>query len=82
MSDMPVVRGRLTQDAPLAPLVWFKAGGAAAWLFEPADADFTITHLFMASAAAWSAASAFASIVMSVMVGFLPGLSVERALGV
>jgi len=33
------VRGRLTPRAPLAPLVWFKAGGAAEWLFEPADAD-------------------------------------------
>ena len=38
-SDLPAVRGRLTQHAPLAPLVWFKAGGAAQWLFEPADAD-------------------------------------------
>ncbi|KTT69668.1 UDP-N-acetylenolpyruvoylglucosamine reductase [Sphingomonas endophytica] len=36
---MPAVRGRLTPHAPLAPLVWFKAGGAAEWLFEPADAD-------------------------------------------
>ncbi len=36
---MPPVRGRLTPDAPLAPLVWFKAGGSAQWLFEPADAD-------------------------------------------
>ena len=33
------VRGRLTPDAPLAPLVWFKTGGAAQWLFEPADID-------------------------------------------
>jgi len=33
------VRGRLTADAPLAPLVWFKSGGAAEWLFEPADID-------------------------------------------
>lgn len=32
-------RGRLTADAPLAPLVWFKAGGCAEWLFEPADVD-------------------------------------------
>ena len=31
-------RGKLTPNAPLAPLVWFKAGGAADWLFEPADA--------------------------------------------
>ena len=28
-----------TPDAPLAPLVWFKTGGAAEWLFEPADLD-------------------------------------------
>ena len=33
------VRGTLTADAPLAPLVWFKAGGLAEWLFEPKDAD-------------------------------------------
>ncbi len=33
------VRGKLTPDAPLAPLVWFKSGGNAQWLFEPADAD-------------------------------------------
>ncbi len=37
-SDLPAVRGRLTPDAPLAPLLWFKTGGAAQWLFEPADA--------------------------------------------
>ncbi|WP_271299230.1 UDP-N-acetylmuramate dehydrogenase [Sphingomonas sp. CV7422] len=37
--DLPAVRGRLTERAPLAPLVWFKAGGAAQWLFEPQDAD-------------------------------------------
>ncbi|WP_206363622.1 UDP-N-acetylmuramate dehydrogenase [Sphingomonas crocodyli] len=36
---MPPVRGRLTAGAPLAPLVWFKSGGSAEWLFEPADAD-------------------------------------------
>ena len=33
------VSGKLTADAPLAPLVWFKAGGRAEWLFEPKDAD-------------------------------------------
>jgi len=37
--DLPAVRGRLTQGAPLAPLVWFKSGGTAQWLFEPRDAD-------------------------------------------
>jgi UDP-N-acetylmuramate dehydrogenase len=34
---MPDVQGRLTQDAPLAPLVWFKSGGCAQYLFEPKD---------------------------------------------
>jgi UDP-N-acetylmuramate dehydrogenase len=34
---LPKVRGRLTEGAPLAPLVWFKSGGRADWLFEPAD---------------------------------------------
>ncbi len=38
-AGLPPVRGRLTAGAPLAPLVWFKTGGAARWLFEPADAD-------------------------------------------
>lgn len=36
---LPPVRGKLTANAPLAPLVWFKAGGRAEWLFEPKDAD-------------------------------------------
>src|SRR5215510_14504540 len=34
---MPSVRGKLTPNAPLAPLVWFKSGGSAEWLFEPKD---------------------------------------------
>lgn len=40
-SPVPVegVRGRLTREAPLAKHVWFKAGGKADWLFEPADVE-------------------------------------------
>ena len=34
---VPHVEGRLTQGAPLAPLVWFKSGGCADILFEPKD---------------------------------------------
>ena len=42
VATMPNVRGKLTADAPLAPLVWFKSGGNAEWLFEPKDeADLT-----------------------------------------
>ena len=36
-TSLPSVRGKLTPNAPLAPLVWFKAGGHAQWLFEPRD---------------------------------------------
>ncbi|MEB3415793.1 UDP-N-acetylmuramate dehydrogenase [Alteriqipengyuania sp. WL0013] len=32
-------RGKLRQDAPLAKYTWFKTGGPADWLFEPADVD-------------------------------------------
>ncbi len=39
VAALPAVRGKLTAEAPLAPLVWFKSGGAAQWLFEPADAE-------------------------------------------
>ena len=34
---LPPVAGKLTANAPLAPLVWFKSGGAAQVLFEPKD---------------------------------------------
>ena len=36
-ATLPSVAGKLTPNAPLAPLVWFKSGGAAEWLFEPKD---------------------------------------------
>src|SRR6476620_6801761 len=39
VETLPKVRGKLTADAPLAPLVWFKSGGTAEWLFEPKDED-------------------------------------------
>ncbi len=36
---LPPVRGRLTADAPLAPVTWFRVGGPAEVLFRPADAE-------------------------------------------
>jgi UDP-N-acetylmuramate dehydrogenase len=48
MSDvatMPQVRGKLTANAPLAPLVWFKSGGKAEWLFEPKDEQDLVSFL-------------------------------------
>lgn len=36
---LPPVAGKIAADAPLSPLVWFKSGGPARWLFEPASVD-------------------------------------------
>src|SRR4051794_21997362 len=45
VATMPGIRGKLTPDAPLAPLVWFKTGGNAQWLFEPRDEDDLVDFL-------------------------------------
>ncbi|MGH8338005.1 MAG: UDP-N-acetylmuramate dehydrogenase, partial [Gammaproteobacteria bacterium] len=37
VATAPEVQGKLTANAPLAPLVGFKSGGSAEWLFEPKD---------------------------------------------
>lgn len=34
---LPDLRGRLTANLPLAPLTWFRVGGPAQLMFEPAD---------------------------------------------
>ena len=39
VAELPRVAGKLTANAPLAPLVWFKSGGCAQWLFEPKDQE-------------------------------------------
>jgi UDP-N-acetylmuramate dehydrogenase len=36
---LPRMRGRLTADAPLAGITWFRVGGNAEVMFRPADAD-------------------------------------------
>ncbi|MEO5578959.1 MAG: UDP-N-acetylmuramate dehydrogenase [Sphingomicrobium sp.] len=45
VSEKVEVRGKLKPDAPLAPLVWFKSGGAAETLFEPADQADLVAYL-------------------------------------
>lgn len=39
ISSLPKTRGRLTVDAPLGGLTWFRVGGNAEVLFRPADID-------------------------------------------
>ena len=36
---LPPVRGRLTENARLAPVTWFRVGGAAEIMFRPADIE-------------------------------------------
>jgi UDP-N-acetylmuramate dehydrogenase len=36
---LPKVRGRLTADAPLAPITWFGVGGPAEVMFRPVDPE-------------------------------------------
>ena len=45
VATLPQVRGKLTENAPLAPLVWFKSGGTAEHLFEPADEQDLVAFL-------------------------------------
>ena len=45
VDTLPQVRGKLTANAPLAPLVWFKSGGTAEFLFEPADEQDLVSFL-------------------------------------
>jgi len=42
---LPQVRGRLTANAPLANVTWFRVGGPAEVMFKPADADDLSTFL-------------------------------------
>ncbi|MEX0851807.1 MAG: UDP-N-acetylmuramate dehydrogenase [Bauldia sp.] len=39
MGDFTAIRGRLTENAPLSPFTWFRVGGPAELLFQPADVD-------------------------------------------
>jgi UDP-N-acetylmuramate dehydrogenase len=36
---LPQVRGRLSEKVPLAPITWFRVGGAAEVMFRPADVE-------------------------------------------
>lgn len=39
LQTLPPLRGRVQENAPLAPFTWFRAGGPAEVLIRPADAD-------------------------------------------
>ena len=47
MIDRDAVRGRLTPNAPMDRVTWFRTGGPAELMFQPADADDLATFLSM-----------------------------------
>jgi len=42
---LPPVRGRLTENAPLAGITWFRVGGTAEIMFRPADCEDLLAFL-------------------------------------
>jgi UDP-N-acetylmuramate dehydrogenase len=51
LGDLAGIRGRLTPNAAIAPYTWFRVGGTAELLFQPADADDLATFLEQLTAA-------------------------------
>jgi UDP-N-acetylmuramate dehydrogenase len=45
LDRLPPVRGRTTQNAPLAGITWFRVGGPAEVMFRPADRDDLISFI-------------------------------------
>lgn len=45
IARLPPVRGRLTAQAPLADVTWFRVGGPAEAMFRPADRDDLVAFL-------------------------------------
>lgn len=45
IARLPAVRGRLSADAPLADITWFRVGGPAEVMFRPADRDDLVAFL-------------------------------------
>lgn len=39
VTDLPSVRGSIEANGSLADFIWFRTGGAAEWMFRPADLD-------------------------------------------
>lgn len=45
LARLPPVRGRTTENAPLAGITWFRVGGPAEVMFRPADRDDLISFI-------------------------------------
>lgn len=70
---LPVIRGRVEAQAPLAPFTWFRVGGPAEWLARPADAE-DLLHLLAALDPAMPLTVLGAASNLIIRDGGVPGL--------
>ena len=77
---LPAVRGRLTANAPLAGVTWFRVGGPAEVMFRPADRDDLLDFLAAKPADVPVTVLGVASNVL-IRDGGLPGITLRLGRG-
>jgi UDP-N-acetylmuramate dehydrogenase len=77
---LPAVRGRLTADAPLSGITWFRVGGPAEVMFRPADRDDLLEFLAAKPADVPVTVLGVASNVL-IRDGGLPGVTLRLGRG-
>ena len=78
--DFAAIRGRLTENAPLAPFTWFRVGGHAEFLVRPADAA-DLAALLRALPATTPVQVIGAASNLIIRDGGLPGVTIRLARG-
>jgi UDP-N-acetylmuramate dehydrogenase len=77
---LPPVRGRLTANAPIGPLTWFRVGGPAEIMFRPADAE-DLAEFFAALAADIPVTVIGVGSNLLVRDGGIPGVTIRLGRG-
>ena len=77
---LPPIRGRVQENAPLAPFAWFRAGGHAEFLARPADAN-DLAALLRALPSTTPVQVIGAASNLIVRDGGLPGVTIRLARG-
>ncbi len=84
IDNLPRVRGQLIADAPLDRIIWFRVGGPAEVLFEPADAEDLAQFLAaLHNSAAVSPPVSLIGLGSNVLVrdGGVPGITIRLGAG-
>jgi UDP-N-acetylmuramate dehydrogenase len=77
---LPPIRGRVQENAPLAPFTWFRAGGHAEFLARPADAN-DLAALLRALPSTTPVQVIGAASNLIIRDGGLPGVTIRLARG-